>query len=83
MVNGTRGRTLTRQATPDWTAALADFDRAIELFKAMETRPSLARALQDRAQALLALGRADDAADADRTSSDVGRQLGLIDLAFA
>ncbi|HEX9363236.1 MAG TPA: hypothetical protein VGA47_05585 [Candidatus Dormibacteraeota bacterium] len=78
-----RGRTLAREATPDWTAALADLDRAVELFEAMETRPSLARALHDRAQALRALGRGDEAAEADRRSRDLARQLGLRDLPFA
>ncbi len=78
-----RGRTLARQATPDWNVALADLDRAVELFEAMETRPSLARALHDRAQALRALGRADEADKADGRSRDLGRQLGLRDLTFA
>jgi hypothetical protein len=31
-----RARTHASQATPDWTAALADLDRAIELVEAME-----------------------------------------------
>jgi tetratricopeptide (TPR) repeat protein len=75
-----RGRSLARQATPDWVAALADLDRAVELFEAMEARPSLARALHDRAKALRALGRADDAADSERRSGDLARQLGLRDL---
>ena len=78
-----RGRTLARQAKPDWGAALADLDRAVELFEAMETRPSLARALRDRAQALRALGRAGDAADAERRSGDLARQLGLRDMSLA
>ncbi|HEV8671551.1 MAG TPA: hypothetical protein VGS01_12555 [Candidatus Limnocylindria bacterium] len=75
-----RARTYARDATPDWTAALRDLDRAIELFEAMETRPSLARALRDRAQALRALGRDAEAADADRKSQELGRELGLKDL---
>lgn len=78
-----RGRTLAREATPDWTAALADLDRAVELFEAMETRPSLARALHDRAHALRGLGRADEADEADRRSGDLARQLGLKDLPVA
>jgi tetratricopeptide (TPR) repeat protein len=78
-----RGRTLARQAKPDWNAALGDLDRAVELFGAMETRPALARALHDRALALRALGRSDEAADADRRSSHLGRELGLKDLPFA
>jgi tetratricopeptide (TPR) repeat protein len=78
-----RARSYVRQARPDWREALPDFDRAIALFEAMETRPSLARALRDRAQALRALGRADEAADAERRSSDLARQLGLKDLPSA
>ncbi len=78
-----RGRTLARQATPDWSAALADLDRAVALFEAMETRPSLARALHDRAQVLRALGRAVEAADAERRSGDLARQLELKDLPSA
>jgi tetratricopeptide (TPR) repeat protein len=78
-----RGRTLARQAKPDWTAALADLDRASELFEAIEARPSLARALHDRAQALRALGRGDEAAEADRSSRELGRQLDLRDAPFA
>lgn len=74
-----RARTHARQATPDWAVALTDLDRAIELFEAMETRPSLARALHDRAQALRHLGRTDEAADADRRSGELARELGLRD----
>lgn len=76
-----RARTYARQETPDWPAAVHDLDRAVELFEAMETRPSLARALRDRAQALRALGRGDEADDADRRSQELSRQLGLKDLA--
>ena len=75
-----RGRSLARQATPDWGAALADFDGAVGLFEAMETRPALARALHDRSQALRALGRGDEAADDERRSAELARQLGLRDL---
>jgi tetratricopeptide (TPR) repeat protein len=78
-----RGRTLARQATPNWGAALTDLDRAVELFEAMEARPSLARALHDRGQALRALGRADEAAEAERRSGDLASQLGLKDLPLA
>jgi len=46
----------------------------------METRPSLARALHDRAQALLALGRNADATASDRRSRELSRELGLVDL---
>jgi tetratricopeptide (TPR) repeat protein len=77
-----RARTLARQASPDWNAALVDLDRAVELFEAMEARPSLARALHDRAQALAAAGRADEAAEVDRTSIELGRALGLKDPPF-
>jgi len=76
-----RARSYARQAQPDWTAALHDLDRAIELFEAMGTRPSLARALRDRAQALRAVGRADQAAGDDRRSQELAGELGLTDLA--
>jgi len=74
-----RARTYAREATPDWTAVLSDLDKAVELFEAMKARPSLARALGDRARALRAFGRADEAADIDRRSRELGRQLGLKD----
>ena len=78
-----RARTFALRAAPDWPAALADLDRAIELFEAMETRPSLARALHDRAQALRALGRAEEADDVDQRSHALARELGLKDLTEA
>jgi tetratricopeptide (TPR) repeat protein len=78
-----RARALARQPSPDWNAALADLDRAVDLFQAMEARPSLARALHDRAKALRALGRADEAVDADRRAMELGRELGLKDPPFA
>ena len=69
--SGGRARTIARQANPDWTAALADIDRAVELFEAMGARPART------------LGRADEAADVDRRSQELGRHLGLMDDAFA
>jgi tetratricopeptide (TPR) repeat protein len=78
-----RGRTMARQVPPDWSVALADLDRAVELFEAMEARPSLARALHDRAQALRALGRGDEAEEAESRSLELGRQLNLKDAPFA
>ncbi|HKW58824.1 MAG TPA: hypothetical protein VJR46_03630 [Candidatus Dormibacteraeota bacterium] len=75
-----RGRTRARLADPDWPAAFADLDRAVRLFEAMEARPSLARALHDRAGALRALGRAEKADADERRSDDLGRQLGLRDI---
>jgi tetratricopeptide (TPR) repeat protein len=78
-----RGRSYARQPTPDFSAALADLDRAIELFEAMEARPSLARALHDRAEALRGLGRGDEAVEVDRRSEELGRELGLRDMPFA
>jgi tetratricopeptide (TPR) repeat protein len=78
-----RGKTLARQAEPDWSAALGDFDRAVELFEMMEARPSLARALRDSAHALRALGRAGEAVEAERRSGDLARELGLKDLPSA
>jgi hypothetical protein len=62
---------------------LADLDRAVELFDAMEARPSLARALRDRAQALRTMGRDKEAADAERMSGDLARELGLKDVPAA
>jgi tetratricopeptide (TPR) repeat protein len=78
-----RARSLARQLSPDWVAGLADIDRAVELFEAMEARPSLARALHDRAKALRALGRTAEAADAERRSDELARELGLKDLPSA
>ena len=75
-----RARTYAREPTPDWTTALGDLDSAIALFEAMETRPSLARALHDRAQALRALDRNAEATESDRRSRELGRELGLVDL---
>jgi len=78
-----RARTVARSANPDWNAALADLDRAVELFTEMDTRPSLARALQDRAQSLRALGRDAEAAGDERRSQELGTTLGLRDKSFA
>ena len=78
-----RARAYARQASPDWSAALADVDHALELFEAMGTKPSLARALHDRAMALRALQRAEEADAAEQRSSELGRQLGLKDMPFA
>jgi tetratricopeptide (TPR) repeat protein len=78
-----RARTSARQTTPDWSSVLTDLDRAIELFEAMEARPSLARAIHDRAQALRGLGRRDEAAHSDRQSHELARKLGLRDASFA
>lgn len=78
-----RGRTLTLQSPPDWTAALADFDSAVQIFGEMEARPALARALHDRAKALRALDRAAEAAEVERRSLNLGRELGLKDAPFA
>ena len=76
-----RGRTYARQATPDLPAALGDLDRAIELFEVMETQPSLARALRDRAQVLRGMGRPDDAEIDERRSEELSGRLGLRDIA--
>ena len=77
-----RARTKVRQPAPDWGSALTDLDRAIELFEAMETRPSLARALHDRALALRGLGRPAEADDVDRRSRALGVELGLREALF-
>jgi tetratricopeptide (TPR) repeat protein len=75
-----RGRFYERSAKPDWTAALADLDRAVALFTEMDAKPSLARALHDRALALQGLGRDDEAAADERTSRKLGTELGLRDI---
>lgn len=75
-----RGRVRARQAGPDLAAAQADFDRAIELFDAMDARPSLARALHDRAQVSRALGREAEADRDEVRSGELARALGLKDL---
>jgi tetratricopeptide (TPR) repeat protein len=78
-----RGRTYLRQEEPDLAPAIADLDRAVELFEAMEARPSLARALHDRSRALRALGRADEGDRDEQRSQQLGRELGLRDMKFA
>jgi len=78
-----RGRTNAHQANPNLESALADLDRAIELFEEMEARPSLARALHDRALVLRTLGRAGDADRDEHRSNELGRELGLRDMKFA
>ena len=78
-----RGRTYALQAHPDWPAALADLDRATELFEGMEAKPSLARALHDRARVLHGMGRGTEADEAERRSTQLGRELGLKDMPFA
>jgi tetratricopeptide (TPR) repeat protein len=76
-----RGRIYARNK--DWSTSLPDLDRAVALFEEMEARPSLARALHDRAEVLAGLGRQSEA-DADlRRSLELGRGLGLRDSAFA
>lgn len=75
-----RARTYQREPAPDWTAVLGDLEKAVGLFRAMEARPALARALADRANALRAVGRAAQAADDDRESHELSRELGLKDL---
>ena len=78
-----RGRSFARQSPPNWTAALADIERAVELFTSMDARPSLARALHDRAEALRAAGRGAEAAADEERSRELGRELGLKDAIFA
>ncbi|HET9848948.1 MAG TPA: hypothetical protein VFR68_10385 [Candidatus Dormibacteraeota bacterium] len=78
-----RARAYGRQASPDWSAALADVDHALEIFEAMDTKPSLARALHDRAKALRSLRRAEEADAAEQRSSELGQQLGLADMPLA
>jgi tetratricopeptide (TPR) repeat protein len=78
-----RARAQARLSRPAWPAALADLDRAIELFEEMETRPSLARALRDRAQALRAIGNAEAAAADHQRSLKLARELDLRDFELA
>jgi len=74
-----RARTRMRQGEPDYRAALADLDLATPLFVTMEARPSIARIRRDRAQALRALGRSDEAADEERRARELAEELGLRD----
>jgi tetratricopeptide (TPR) repeat protein len=74
-----RARTRAGLSEPDWAAALADLDRAVELFEKMETRPALARALHDRARVLRALGRDEQAAPDEKVALEIARELGLED----
>ena len=74
-----RARTHARQSTPDWAAALTDLDAALLLLEPMGARPSIARALRDRAQALRAIGRGAEADEVDERSRDIGGELGLKD----
>jgi len=74
-----RARTHVRQSTPDWAAALTDLDAAVVLFEAMDARPSVARALRDRAQVLRALGHTSEGDDAERRSRELANQIGLKD----
>jgi len=78
-----RGRTYAAQPNSDLAAALADLDRAAELFDAMEARPSLARALHDRGQVLSSLGRTEEAGEAERRSTELRTELGLRDMPLA
>ena len=78
-----RGRTYSHEPNLDWTAALADLNAAIGLFEDMEARPALARALHDRAQALRATGKGEQAARDEERSAQLGRELGLKDMPLA
>ena len=72
-----RGRTYASQK--EWTTALPDIDRAVELFEEMEARPALARALRDRAGVLRGLGHDEEAARDEKRSGELATQLGLRD----
>lgn len=78
-----RARTRLREVPSEWSESLADLDRAVELFEAMDARPSLARALRDRAQALRGLGRIDGSERDENRANELARQLGLKDPQFA
>ena len=66
---------------PDHASALADIERAVQLFEEMEARPSVARALRDQARILRALGRTADADTVDARSKTLAAELGLKDFA--
>ena len=69
-----------RMDPEDWTAIVSQaFARMNALFEAMEARPSLARALRDRAAVLRAIDRTSDALEADRRSREIAQQIGLKD----
>ena len=74
-----RARTRAWATPPDHVSALADIDAATKILEEMETRPSLARALRDRAKILRALGRTAEADAADQRSRAIGVELGLKD----
>jgi tetratricopeptide (TPR) repeat protein len=74
-----RARTHLRRATPDWSSALVDLDKALALFELMEARPSVARVLRDRAEVLRSLGRAAEAEGPQQRSRDIAAELGLRD----
>ena len=77
------GRGQTYVDRQEWSTALPDLDAAVGSFEDMEARPSLARALHDRAKALAGLGRKEDADRDERRSLELGHELGLKDSAFA
>lgn len=76
-----RGRTQARRQNPDLAAALDDLDHAVELFEAMEARPSLARALLDRGSVLRRLGRSTEAESDELRARELARDIGLRDFA--
>ncbi|HET7467082.1 MAG TPA: hypothetical protein VFL29_10470 [Candidatus Dormibacteraeota bacterium] len=78
-----RGRTYAHAPNSELGAALEDLNGAVALMEQMEARPGLARALHDRAFALRALGREDEAARDEARSQELGRELGLKDLKFS
>jgi tetratricopeptide (TPR) repeat protein len=76
-----RAQTHAQPPTPDWASALSDLDLALALLEAMDARPSIARALRGRAQALRAIGRGTEADEPERRSREIATQLGLTDFA--
>jgi tetratricopeptide (TPR) repeat protein len=77
------GRGRAYAAKHDWSTALPDLERAVQLFEEMEARPSLARALHDRAKVLRGVDRVEEADRDERRSTELGRELGLKDGPFA
>lgn len=69
-----RAQTLSSAPDPDWTAVLADLVRAAELYRRLELRPRLVRILVERARALDALGRPDEAAASRAEARSLGTE---------
>jgi len=56
-----RAIALATVPSPDWDAAVADFEASLRIFERIEARPYIARSLRDYGMALRASGRIDEA----------------------